>query len=111
MIKAGIAIFAAFAMLAAFSTAFAQEGNAPEAQANPATKLGNGLGNMLTGWMELPRQIGEVSKEQNAFAGITYGTAKGAVYTVGRTAAGVLDTATFMFPSYDRPIMEPNYTL
>ncbi|MGB2706145.1 MAG: exosortase system-associated protein, TIGR04073 family [Candidatus Omnitrophota bacterium] len=86
----------------------AEEG--AEHQATPATKLGNGLGNALTGWMEIPRKISEVSSEQDAFAGITIGTLTGAAYGTGRTAAGVLDTATFVVPPYDKPIMEPNYS-
>jgi putative exosortase-associated protein (TIGR04073 family) len=78
-------------------------------KATPVTKLGNGIGNMLSGWMEIPRHVKERSQEKNWFYGITYGTVEGTGYGVVRTAAGGLDTVTFVFPPYDKPIMEPIY--
>ena len=84
---------------------------APQHDATAGTKLGNGLGNVLTGWMEIPRKINEVSEEQGAFAGITVGTLTGSFFGIGRTAAGAVDAVTFVIPPYDKPIVEPNYGL
>jgi len=84
---------------------------AEQHDANPGTKLANGLGNVLTGWMEIPRQMSAVTQEQNAFVGCTYGLAKGLVFGTGRTAAGVIDTGTFVIPPYDKPIVEPDYNV
>jgi len=106
MLKFGVVLLAG--LLAFGMVSYAAE-KAVEHDATAGTKLGNGLGNALTGWMEVPRKISEVSQEKDAFAGITVGTITGAFYGVGRTAAGVLDTATFVVPPYDKPIMEPNY--
>jgi len=109
MLKLGVIfLMASLMVLGLQSTCVAAE-EGSGSQATPATKLGNGLNNLLTGWVEIPRQISEVSNEQDMLAGITVGTIKGSVYAVGRTAAGALDTVTFMFPSYDKPIMEPLY--
>lgn len=74
-------------------------------------KLGRGLVNILTGWVELPKNIYQTSVESNPFAGITIGLAKGLGMTVVRTGAGVYDTATFPFalPQDYKPILEPEY--
>jgi putative exosortase-associated protein (TIGR04073 family) len=80
-------------------------------EATPITKLGNGLNNVLTGWIEVPEQIYEVSKEENPFVGLTYGAVKGSGYCAGRTSAGALDVGLFVFPEYDKPIVEPKHKL
>ncbi len=72
-------------------------------------KLGRGLMNTATGWLEYPNQIIEVSKEYNPFAGITYGQAKGVGYGIYRTGVGVFDTATFVIPPYDATYIEPSF--
>ncbi len=109
MVKFGtIVILASFLILAVSSTCFAQA-KAGATEASPMTKLGNGLANVLTGWMEIPRCIGETSKEENLFAGLTIGTLKGLCYFMGRTLVGVIDTVTFVIKPYDQPIMEPRY--
>ena len=76
---------------------------------NALTKLGRGLNNTLTGWIEVPEHMYSVSQEENVFMGLTYGSVKGAGYCAARTAAGAVETGTFIFPEYDRPIMEPKY--
>ena len=63
------------------------------------SKLTRGLANTATGWGEIPKNIANESRDKNAFVGATYGTAKGVAHTVGRTAVGVFDLATFFVPS------------
>jgi len=109
MLRLGVVLLVGLLAFGAGSIGYAAAEKAAAPEATAVTKLGNGLGNTLTGWMEVPRKISEISTEQNAFAGITIGTLQGAVYGLGRTAAGVVDTATFVVPPYDKPIMEPNY--
>jgi len=114
MLKFGAVILMAGMLILGVSPLCTAEGTevAPaEHSVSPATKLANGLGNALTGWMEIPRQMAEVTNEQNAFAGSTIGLVKGLVFGTGRTAAGVIDTGTFVIPPYDKPIVEPNYNL
>jgi len=106
--------FAAMAVLvlciAAVSLpAFAEEGSTVEKMGK---KLGRGIVNIATGWVELPKNIYDTSVEtNNPLMGITYGTLKGVGMTVVRTGAGIYDTATFLFPvpqDYD-PILDPEF--
>lgn len=78
---------------------------------DPFTKLGRGVANTLTGWVELPKNIYHTSVEDNAFAGITLGLAKGAGMTIVRTGAGIYEIVTFPFPLPEnyKPILEPEY--
>lgn len=89
-------------MLAVTTVCFAQD---------PFTKLGRGVANTLTGWVELPKNIYNTSVEDNAFAGITLGVAKGVGMTIVRTGAGIYEIATFPFPIPEdyKPILEPEY--
>ncbi|NQT95233.1 MAG: exosortase system-associated protein, TIGR04073 family [Candidatus Omnitrophica bacterium] len=89
--------------------AFAQEGSVVERMGK---KLGRGIVNIATGWIELPKNIYDTSVEtNNPLMGITYGTLKGLGMTVVRTGAGVYDTATFLFPVPQdyQPILEPEF--
>jgi len=104
-----IVVIVGLLTLAVSSIGFA-EGEKASAPANPINKLASGLDNALLGWMDIPRQINKVSSYENAFAGMTYGTVKGIAYGTGRTAAGVIDTGTFIFPPYDKPMVEPLHT-
>lgn len=73
-------------------------------------KLGRGIANTATGWMEVPKQMYIVSTEENIGLGLTWGLAKGVGMGVVRTGAGVLDTATFPFPINDyEPLLEPEF--
>ena len=78
---------------------------------DPFTKLGRGVANTLTGWVELPKNIYKTSVDENAFAGVTLGLAKGAGMTIVRTGAGIYEIATFPFPLPEdyKPILEPEY--
>ena len=78
---------------------------------DPFTKLGRGVANTLTGWVELPKNIYSTSVEDNAFAGMTLGLAKGAGMSIVRTGAGIYEIATFPFPLPEdyKAILEPEY--
>ena len=78
---------------------------------DPFTKLGRGVANTLTGWVELPKNIYNTSVEDNAFTGMTLGLAKGAGMTLVRTGAGIYEVVTFPFPLPEdyKPILEPEY--
>ena len=101
--KKGSALaIAALLLSAVTSVCFAQD---------PFTKLGRGVANTLTGWVELPKNIYNTSVEENAFAGLTLGVAKGAGMTIVRTGAGIYEIATFPFPLPQdyKAILEPEY--
>lgn len=77
------------------------------------TKLGRGIVNVLTGWVEIPKNIAKEWRESDPFTGFVLGTLKGIAWGVGRTFAGVYEVVSFPFPiprDY-KPIMQPEYIL
>ena len=78
---------------------------------DPAKKLGRGLANVLTGWVELPKNIYDTSVEENILSGLTMGLAKGVGMTIVRTGAGIYETITFPFPIPEdyQPVLEPEF--
>ncbi len=85
-----------------------------EAQMQPGgavTKLGRGVANVFTGWVEVPKRIYETSQLQGAAAGATWGTLRGIGYGLVRTAAGLYETFTFPFPAPPdyAPVITPEY--
>ena len=75
------------------------------------SKLGRGVANTLTGWVELPKNVYDTSVEENAFTGMTLGLAKGAGMTLVRTGAGIFEVVTFPFPVPEdyKAVLEPEY--
>lgn len=67
--------------------------------ADSGDKFTRGFANTATGWGEIPKNIVNESRDHNVFVGLTYGTLKGAVHTIGRTAVGAFDLVTFFVPS------------
>ena len=101
--KKAFVICVALVMIIGMATAsFAQD---------PAKKLGRGVANVLTGWVELPKNIYNTSIEANPLVGITVGTAKGIGMSIVRTGAGVYEIITFPFPLPEdyMPIIEPEF--
>ena len=73
-------------------------------------KLGRGVSNMLTGWVELPRGVETVGRESGFMASLTWGVLQGAGTALARTAAGAAEIATFPIrTNNDEPIIEPEY--
>ena len=104
ILRTSVVIIAALVILNIATPSFAQDAG---------KKLGRGLVNVLTGWIELPKNIYNTSVQSNPFAGITVGLAKGLGMTVVRTGAGIYETATFPFPLPQdyKPILKPEYVL
>ncbi|HOE63912.1 MAG TPA: exosortase system-associated protein, TIGR04073 family [Candidatus Sumerlaeota bacterium] len=76
-------------------------------------KCGRGIVNVLTGWMEVPKNIAVEWKKTEPFTGTIMGTIKGLGWGVGRTATGVYDIITFPLPIPEgyKPLMEPEFIL
>lgn len=74
-------------------------------------KLGRGVANAFTGWIELPKSVYTKSNEQNAVSGATVGLAEGVGMAIIRTGAGIFDVITFPFPVPEKykPVLEPEY--
>lgn len=98
----GATIFFAMILMAQSSDCFAQD---------PFSKLGRGVANTLTGWVEIPKNVYATSVESNALSGATLGLAKGAGMSIVRTGAGIFELVTFPFavPQNYKPILEPEY--
>jgi len=71
------------------------------------SKFARGLANTTTGWIELPKDMINTSKDSNILVGMTWGILKGVLDTVGRTAVGALELATFFVPSDE--FVHPTY--
>ncbi len=83
---------------------------ADKAYANsPVNKMGDGVINVSTSWVDVPRQIAQVSAEHNILLGLTLGVGEGVASGVARSASGAFDVATFAAYPYDRPAMKPLY--
>jgi len=76
---------------------------------SPVNKLGRGIINMATFWMELPAEVAKVSKEQDPAAGATVGVVNGVIISAVRGATALYDTVTFPVASYSKPAMKPEY--
>ena len=74
-------------------------------------KLYRGVANIITGWIELPKNMYDTSVEDNPLSGLTIGSMKGIGMTIIRTFTGVYETVTFPFPIPEgyAPILEPEF--
>ena len=75
------------------------------------TKLGRGIINVFTGWVEIPKRIYETSQSQGAAAGWTWGLLRGVGRGFVRTVAGFYEFFTFPFPAPPGyvSVIEPEY--
>ena len=80
---------------------------------NAVRKLGRGFANILTGFLELPQSIVDVSEEEGPLAAVTYGIVKGLALSVLRTGVGAYEIATFLIPlpSGYQPVLEPEFMM
>lgn len=85
--------------------------SAQEIVAGMSDKFVRGVGNVVTGWLELPNQIVETYRSEGLVPALTSGPLRGLGMTFVRTGSGALETLTFWFPIpgfYD-PMLKPNY--
>jgi len=73
---------------------------------DPIHKAGRGLVNVLTGWIELPKQLHLGGQEENPMAGIAGGLLKGAGLGLLRVGVGLYEIVTFPIP-YPRHFASP----
>jgi len=76
-------------------------------------KLGRGVVNVVTCWVEVPRNIAIEWEKTDPFTGLVMGTVKGCGWGFARLATGVYDTCTFPFaiPEGYAPMMEPEFVI
>ncbi len=96
-------------LLVTFVFSFTQDAFAQSA----VRKLGRGLANTFTGFLELPQSVVDAAEDDGAIAALTYGITKGVAMSVLRTAVGIYETFTFLIPlpwKYE-PILEPEFMM
>jgi putative exosortase-associated protein (TIGR04073 family) len=74
---------------------------------NAGEKLGNGIANIVTGFVEIPKTMIVTSHNDGIAYGMTNGFFVGLVHAVGRTLSGAFDVATFIVPT--TPLVEADY--
>ena len=73
---------------------------------DPIHKMGRGVVNVLTGWIELPKQTQLGTLEHNPVAGAGWGFLKGIGLTALRIGVGVYEAVTFPIP-YPKDFSSP----
>lgn len=83
--------------------------SSPQASAQTMLdKLQRGFVNTVSGCVEIPGCIYDVSSKDGGFVGATWGTVKGIGLAPIRTIVGIVDLITFPIPANDyQPIMNP----
>ena len=84
-------------MLGAVPAAWAQD---------PIHKMGRGVVNVLTGWIEVPKQLHLGAQQENPVTGIGQGLFKGVSLTVLRLGTGIFEALTFPIP-YPKDFASP----
>ncbi len=65
---------------------------------DPVHKMGRGVVNVLTCWIEIPKQAHLGSQEENPLTGLAAGFVKGVGLTVLRAGVGLYEAVTFPIP-------------
>lgn len=79
----------------------------PDSCGKLENKALNGLANMTTSAIEIPKNIINTTNDSNLPYGIVGGILKGTIHTVGRILVGLVDLITFPIPT--KPVVQPNY--
>jgi putative exosortase-associated protein (TIGR04073 family) len=102
---------AAGALLVAGSAAAGTDAERQTQGFTAADKFGRGLAAMTTGFLELPGNVVQETRERGPGYGMTLGVAKGLGGIVARELVGVYEfvTSPFAVPDGYRPILRPVY--
>lgn len=102
LLKAVTICVVAFMILNIASASYAQD---------MSKKLYRGVINIVTGWIELPKNVYDVAIENDFASSVILGIPKGCYMAILRTGAGVYDTLTFPFsiPKGYGPLLEPEF--
>ena len=70
----------------------------PASAQDPIHKAGRGVVNVLTSWIELPKNVHLGTQEDNPVLGAGWGLVKGTGLTATRLAVGAYEAVTFFLP-------------
>lgn len=65
------------------------------------SKLTQGFFNTTTGFIELPKNVINISHDENIFVGLTWGVVRGVIHSVSRTVVGATELITAPIPTDD----------
>ena len=65
------------------------------------SKFSQGFFNTTTGFIEIPKNIINISHDENILLGLTWGTVRGVIHAVGRTVVGAGELITSPIPTED----------
>ena len=65
---------------------------------DPIHKMGRGVVNLLTGWIEIPKRVQQGSQAENPVRGIGHGLLTGASLMLLRGGLGLFEAVTFPIP-------------
>lgn len=90
---------------------FIEEYSPQEVVDGMATKGVRGTANILTGWLEFPKQIYLTTQEDGWPRGTVIGPLKGIGMAIVRTVSGALELCTFFspYPGFYKPYLNPPY--
>ncbi len=94
-------LFTACALASALITgpsAFAEE---QDYLSKFTSKVNQGFFNTTTGFIELPKNVINISQDQNIFVGFTWGILRGTAHAVSRTLVGAAELITSPIPTDD----------
>lgn len=94
-------------LLSALSLAAPQAAMAESYPSKIVAKLGNGIVNVATGIVEIPKTMIITSNRKGPAYGLTAGFFTGLAHMTGRTLLGAADIATFVVPT--KPVIQPKY--
>ena len=111
-----IAWVAALAGILVAGSAFAGAGEVYRQQSDVSQmmhKLGRGVTNVLTCWVEIPRNISIEWEKTDPATGLIMGTVKGIGWGFARFSTGIYETFTFLFPVPEgyAPMIEPEFVV
>lgn len=88
-----------FGSLLSANAVFADEHHSYTSQFS--SKVSHGIANVTTGFIEIPKNIINISHEQNIFIGATWGLLRGVWEGVNRTSIGAIELISSPIPSDD----------
>jgi putative exosortase-associated protein (TIGR04073 family) len=111
-----LACVAGLMICLAVSTAFAGSGEVYRQQTDSSKmmhKLGRGVVNVFTCWVEVPRNIAIEWEKTDPATGLVLGTVKGFGWGFSRLATGFYDAFTFPFPVPEnyQPMLDPEFVI
>lgn len=81
--------------------------NSQECHSCFTSNVSQGAANIVTGFIEIPKNIINISHDQNIFLGLSWGVLRGAIHAVSRTVVGGAELIASPFVSEE--LISPAY--